>query len=694
MKTWLYPSLLLVLLSACPQAPAPPVVVVRPETRVLDAATRQTLEIVQSDGTLVFGGPTALQAGNVLVAEPTATAPNGLLRKVTGLEQVGGKTLVRTTEAQMGDAIQQGKLNVEQELTSTDLRSVVPAPGVQLGSIRPQAEEGFTIPINLVVLDKDGNANTTNDRIVASGELSLKVVFGIDLDLDCGFLCIYDNDLDFLAKIGIKETAKLKIAGDALLGINLKKTVPIVTLNFGTKTFFIGPVPVVITPRIVIELKFDGSVGIKVSYEASQTLTAVAGVKYDDGWKNISELDNSFQSGPVSADSSIAGALKAKAKAAVRGELMLYGVVGPTIEIAPFVGLDLMYPRDPFWKLEAGIEGNVGVNIKILGYSKSYSTNLWDNSIEIARSSNTAPVVKFLNPDAGNVDVNICCSLRVQVNDPEDGTACCLVSFKSSNTADGVNGVLGNASGVQPELAYTFTSLGSRTITATVVDSKGATSSTTRSINAVNTPPTVAISAPFGGQEFYQGVAYTLRGTSYDINESNFEVPCTSLTWTTNAGADGQKTGCNTPITFASTGPRTLTLKATDAFGATGTATANITVLPAPANLPPVVNLTSPQNNINIGPDSVIQLAGTATDPEGGVVTLSWDVTGGYNPAAGTGETPKVITLPANGNWKPTDSFTYTSCEVSDTLRLRLKARDPQNVEGSDFVVIRVIRIC
>ncbi len=312
----------------------------------------------------------------MLVAEPTPTAPDGLLRKVTGLEQVGGKTLVRTTEAQMGDAIQQGKLNVEQELTSTDLRAVIPAPGVQLGSIRPQAEEGFTIPINLVVLDKDGNANTTNDRIVASGELSLKVVFGIDLDLDCGFLCIYDNDLDFLAKIGIKETAKLKIAGDALLGINLKKTVPIVTLNFGAKTFFIGPVPVVITPRIVIELKFDGSVGIKVSYEASQTLTAVAGVKYDDGWKNISELDNSFQSGPVSADSSIAGALKAKAKAAVRGELMLYGVVGPTIEIAPFVGLDLMYPRDPFWKLEAGIEGNVGVNIKILGYSKSYSTNL------------------------------------------------------------------------------------------------------------------------------------------------------------------------------------------------------------------------------------------------------------------------------------------------------------------------------
>ncbi|MFX4627936.1 hypothetical protein ABTA95_20840, partial [Acinetobacter baumannii] len=71
--------------------------------------------------------------------------------------------------------------------------------------------------------------------------------------------------------------------------------------------------------------------------------------------------------------------LEVKAKAALRGELMFYGVVGPTIEIVPYIHLDLKYPRDPIWKLSGGIEGNVGIKIDVLGYSKHYQTNLWDN---------------------------------------------------------------------------------------------------------------------------------------------------------------------------------------------------------------------------------------------------------------------------------------------------------------------------
>ncbi len=693
-KIWL---ITLLLLAACSQAPKPTLLqpVVRPETRVLEATTRTALQEVQPDGTLVFSGLQAFQTGNVLVSEPTSKAPDGLLRKVTQVEQSGGQTIVHTAQAQIGDALQRGSLRAEKALNEADLQTVVPGPNVKLGNITAQAD-GFTIPFNLVVLDKDSNPSTTNDRITASGELQIKPVFKIDLDLDCGFLCLYDNDLDFLAQIGVQESAKIKIQGDNLLGYTLKSKHTITILNFGTQTFFVGPVPVVVRPRIVLELQFDGKVGIKVSYEAGQTLKAVAGAKYVDHWENISNLDNSFSAGPVEAQSEVSGILDAKAKAALRAELMLYGVIGPTIEIAPFVRLDLMFPRDPFWKLDAGIEGNVGIMIDILGYSKSYSTNLWDNSIEIARSPNSAPNIKFLS-SAGNVDANLCCTLRVQVSDAEDGPSCCLASFKSSNNADGVNGALGNGSGIQPQVEYSFKTLGSRTITATAVDSKGKTSNTTLEINVVNTPPTLAINTPFSGQQFFQGLNYTLHGSSYDINETNFGLPCTSLVWKTNVAADGQKTGCDPQINFGSSGSRTLTLTGTDGFGATGTASVNITVLPPPANYPPVVNISSPQNGITIGPDTVLKLVGTASDPELGAVTLAWDVTRGYNPLTGIGSQTLSITPAANGDWKPSDSISYNSgggCEVNDTLRVRLKAKDPQNNEGFDFVVIKVLRIC
>ena len=695
MKRLFLLSLLVLTVAACTNPPQN-VVIVRPETKILDLATRNALEESQLDGTLVFAGSStpAFQPGNVLVSEPSAKAPDGLLRKVTSVEQVGGKTLVRTTQAQIGDALQKGKLSALQELTPADVQSASLHQGVRLLSgPNPQADGEFRVGIDVLISDTDENPDTTDDRIIASGEIKFKPVIKVDLDLDCGFLCISDNDLDFLGQIGVKQTAAIKIAGKGIHGVNFKKTIPLATFKFGAKTFFIGPLPVVITPRIIIELRFDGTVGVTISYQASETLEAVAGAKYDNSWKNISDLKLDFASGPVDVPFPFTFVLEVKAKPALRGELMFYGAVGLTLEIVPFVHLDLKYPRDPLWKVNGGIQGNVGVKVSVLGYSKHYQTNLWDDSVEIARSDNSAPQVKFLSGSTG--DIGLCCTLRVEVNDPEEGANCCTVSFKSSNVADGSGGHLGTATGVQPELFHTFATLGKRTITATATDSKGKAGTATLELDVVNTPPVVAINAPFNGQQFFRGVPYTLRGVSFDNNEPNFQLACDKLSWTSSVGGDAfPKTGCDVAASFPSNGPRTLTLTGTDSHGGSASATVSVTVIDPPSNLPPVVNLTSPQNGISIGPDTVVRLAGTASDPEGGAVTLAWDVQTQYNPSSGTGGGIFPVTPDASGNWKPSNSINYTSCEVSDTLRLRLKARDPQNNEGSDFIVIRVTRIC
>lgn len=298
---------------------------------------------------------------------------------------------------------------------------------------------------------------------------------------------------------------------------------------------------------------------------------------------------------------------------------------------------------------------------------------------------NIPPNVQITSP-SGTVQVGLGARLEASVTDFEDAFPCCTITWTSN-----LEGNLGSGRTVD----YNFTTLGTRTITVTAKDSGGATSTASRTINVVNTPPSVAINAPFNGQQFFRGVSYTLRGVSYDPNEAGFQLPCSGLSWTSNvAGDPSPRTGCDVTLSFPSNGARTLTLTGTDSHGGSANATVSINVIDPPANLPPVVNLTKPLNGINIGPDQVIQLEGSASDPEGGAVTLAWDVTAGYNPSTGTGGSTYSVTPGAGGNWKPSDSIPYTSCEVSDTLRLRLKAKDPQNNEGFDFIVIKVARIC
>jgi serine protease len=298
---------------------------------------------------------------------------------------------------------------------------------------------------------------------------------------------------------------------------------------------------------------------------------------------------------------------------------------------------------------------------------------------------NIPPNVQIISPSSGTVQVAMESRLEATVTDFEDPFPCCTVTWSSS-----VEGALGSGRSID----YTFTTLGTRVITVTATDSGGASSSLSVAVSVVNTPPTVAISSPYSGQQFFRGVSYTLRGVSYDPNEPGYQLACAKLTWSSTAADAFPKTGCDVSVSFASNGNRTLTLTGTDSHGGSGSATVSISVVDPPANLPPVVNLTSPQNGITIGPDQVVKLAGNAADPEGGAVTLAWDVTTGYDPNTGQGTSTYPVTPAANGDWKPTDSIPYNSCEVSDTLRLRLKAKDPQGNEGSDFIVIKVLRIC
>ncbi len=685
-----FPMLVLVGCSQ-PVTPPPPDAVVRDQAKVLDPSTRSALEEFKADGTLVFTGDVSAKTGDVMVSAPSKNAPNGLLRKVVQVQTANGKTLVQTEQAKLGDVIKTGTLDASKHLTEADSESVTPlVAGVH--QTRAARGVGLSYSIDSVLYDKDGNNQTTNDQIKASGTLSLDPVFNAHIGFHCGFLCT-DPDIDFKFQVGLQEKASLKIV--AKVAFSASKEIPIFIHRFTPITFSIGPIPVVITPIFTIKLKLDGSIGVDVTFEASQTLSAVAGVQYTDDFHNISDISNSFDA--TAGDSKVNASVNVKLP--VRADFLLYGVVGPFVSIVPKLGFDAVIPRDPVWKLFGGVEGDIGLHVDILGYTKDFSATLFDLTAQIAQSTNAAPTIKFLSPNPNeSLSSDVGHGFRVEVSDPEDGAACCAVSFSSS-----VDGALGTASGFQPQVNATFTSLAPRTITATATDSKGKTSSATVTVNVINPAPTVSMISPLASQEFFRGVSYKVLGTSFDANETDAQhnllgaLPCTSLSWTSSVAGDALPvTGCDPRVTFSSNGARTLTLTGTDARGATAIATVSVNVINPPANLPPVANISKPANNIFVGPDEVIDILGNATDPEGGAVTLSFDITYPYDVATGTGTTTKVITVPATGKWKPSDSIDFgVGCHEADFfLRLRLHAKDPQNNDGTDFVVLHINQIC
>lgn len=676
----------LLVLVSCNQPVIPPDVIIREQTKVLDPNTRTALQESRDDGTLVFsGGTTSNQVGDVIVSEPSFNAPNGLLRKVTSVETLNGKTLVHTEQAKLGDALKKGNLDVTRELTVADLAQIEPlAKGIK---VQPRASRLGTISYNLdaVLYDKDGNTNTTNDQVSAKGSISIKPILDLHLSLDCGFACVYNNDLDFRFAVGVEETASLKIL--AKVEFQAGVSLPIFTQNFNPIVFFVGIVPVVITPRLHFKIKLDGSIGVDISYEATQQFKAKMGVKYDDGWSNISEINNSFNSSLGSASFNAA----VTARAPLRFEFLLYGLVGPFIEVAAKLRLDAVIPRNPIWQLHGGVEANVGIHIHVLGYKKDYSANIFNLEAPIAQSGNTPPTVQFDTSESAAISDGLT-YFPIISSDLEDGTTCCIVTLQSN-----LDGNLGTVTGSHPVFSVAFNALGEHTITATSKDSLGATKSVSIIVNITNAIPRVTIDMPTANLEFYVGKIYSFLGSSFDANEVDAQhnltqvLPCNKLIWTSSNPKDfAATTGCNPKFSFESIGTRTITLTGTDARGATATNTVDVKVIEPPKNLAPVASISNPLDKTSYVYEDLISVIGSGIDPEGEAVKLEYTLT--YHPPG----VKDGITVPlqlVDGKWRPSDTFVL-NCPNTMPVEITLHATDPQNLEGTALVSITITKNC
>jgi chitodextrinase len=484
--------------------PGPSEVIVSENTRVADATMRGAL--VSADATtLRFNNAAAVQninVGNVLVSEPSNAAPAGYLRKVTAKRQEGNEVVLETEAAVLTDVVSQGVLSGKQAVEIDPQESFALEPGVSLvmpSEIQSQARRGCTN------LGSGGfSFDFDNTVIYENASPAVSVILNGCVRIEPEVFA--NADIRFLADIQssavglrVTEEAEVEIAASADIDIpEREKDVYVV----GGKpiTFFIGPVPVVITPKFTVKVGVkSGKVSVQATYSVAQDFTSELGVQYrkGSGFSPISNTSapNFYPSNPDPKDFKPL-VVKARGYVTVIPEIKLYEFATGRATLKAFADIDFQLPRDPVWILKAGAEFAVDFGVDIFGIKGGVSVTTGERELWKNESPNFAPTAPaILSPTAStSVSAGEAVSLQGFAFDPEDGF------MSTQQNCERMTWTLDNQTTINSCGTPTFiiSTSGPHTISVTVTDVKGLRS--TNSTNfTVGAPKKVSIVSPAEG---------------------------------------------------------------------------------------------------------------------------------------------------------------------------------------------------
>ena len=391
-------------------------------TKILDGSTSTKIASIAPDqSTVTFTGTTSqidnLKSGDVLVLGVTPSSPEGMLKKVTGVQKKSdGTVTLQTGSATLEDAVQKASVSYSKTFTDSDVVSeVTMAKGVS--KVAPLSMSIGTISLQLkdvVIYDRDNNLQTTGDQITVNGNISFKPKVDMNIEIDSYTL------KKFIFSVTGEESSELTIKAEVPApALDQKKLLK--TYNLGTQTFLIGYVPVVVSYELGIYVGVKGNISIGLSANANQKLTYTGGVKYENNnWSPINTQSAEFGFLLPTIDAA------AEAKCYVGPELStkLYGVAGPFINIYGYLLLQSNPQSTPWWELFAGFEGKVGAKIEILSgkITARYDANIFEVKKSLAQaqtpttysiagrvtnnSNGISGVTVSTNGGSGSTDVN------------------------------------------------------------------------------------------------------------------------------------------------------------------------------------------------------------------------------------------------------------------------------------------------
>lgn len=335
-----------------------------------------------SNGTIYlldFSGELAsLKKGNYIYSADNEIFPFGLFRKV---ESVSGNE-IKTSEANPLDIIDNCDTSIIMPiylLENSLFKSTPSASGL-----------GFDYSFeNKVLLDADGNSQTTLDQVVANGDFSLTPHMEFKLK-------IKNFDLEkFLLKISLDEYCTIALNAPSNLG-NIEKEKNLYHKSYKPFTIWlpspIGTIPLTFTPELDFYSKLSGQIP-KFSSEIYQQVNISGGFSYKDGnWEDLRSYFPSFELKKINLSSD------ANVTFALTGDLalLLYGSAGTYGELEAYTRLEASpQNQDIYWELYGGLKFNVGAKARLFSktlFDKSATLAQFENNFGSGKIENTSPI--------------------------------------------------------------------------------------------------------------------------------------------------------------------------------------------------------------------------------------------------------------------------------------------------------------
>lgn len=337
-----------------PTAPEPePEVKINPNARVIDSTASQQLLSISSDGSTFTFSPQAsailsLRTNDIMVMQ----RDQGYLRKITSVQQQTNAIAVQTSDASLTDAVEKGTFSLSGTLVPENIQSITNVlEGVTLKK-NVSRSNAFVFEINNVVLyERNGY------QVRANGSLQIEPSFHFSIRVE-------NSQLQQLAFThSVEETANLSLNAEIDF-LQIAREYRIARITFSSITVFIGPIPVVITPRLDVYAGIDGNASASFSGGVTQQATFTAGIRYEQSaWSTSRSLTNSF----TYDYPTLTASLEAKGNVETRLELLVYGVLAPRATAEGYLRIAANPSATPWWNLYGGLGVGAGVSIRILG---------------------------------------------------------------------------------------------------------------------------------------------------------------------------------------------------------------------------------------------------------------------------------------------------------------------------------------
>ncbi len=245
-------------------APVSPTTSVGANTVTFTAATMAALTAADPSS-LTWTAPapaqvTALTAGKILVGAPAAAAPEGLLRKVVGVEQSSGTYRVLTVPAALTDAFD--------AFTLSKTMNPLTTPGASPGSARfrpsvPGVRAAPSVNWSGRITLELGRGLDERSSWYLSGAATLEPKITVGLSLLKGFLNVptgvrvtttAEISTELRMSFGVASVAESKRSPKKKIGEVKAPPIPLVS----------GPVVIVLVPQVDVYVSVTGKVGFTV----------------------------------------------------------------------------------------------------------------------------------------------------------------------------------------------------------------------------------------------------------------------------------------------------------------------------------------------------------------------------------------------------------------------------------------------